>query len=497
MNKKLSLRILINIVLVGLIVITTIQCNQPQAAKEGPYFGNGFRNGWADQNSISIWTRLTSIPDLNQSGIHFKEITRKQHNSLRKLSDKETLHASQIPEGYTLDQMDASCPGTIGEVKLIYYPADGTGKKVETEWKSVDASKNFTKQWKLTGLDPNTIYSTQIFARRDDKAGKSDTIQGVFKTAPLKTSSEPINFTVVTGHDYNRRDDEKNGHKIYDNMSKDDLDFYVHTGDIEYYDKPNPWAFTEELMRYKWDRLFALPFQRKFYANTTSYFIKDDHDVLSNDSNPGMTYGTVSFERGLEIFDEEQFPSNPNTYKTIRWGKDLQIWIVEGRRYRSKNKDPDGPEKTIWGEKQKQWLFKTIEESDATYKVIISATPILGPDRGNKNDNHANIGFQHEGDEIREFVNQFDNVFLCVGDRHWQYVSHYEDTNLWEFSCGPGSDQHAGGWSQDQLMPEHKFLRVKGGYLFGSVFQENGEPKIKFEHRDVDGNLMNVEVFPK
>ena len=68
---------------------------------------------------------------------------------------------------------------------------------------------------------------------------------------------------------------------------------------------------------------------------------------------------------------------------------------------------------------------------------------------------------------------------------------------MWEFSCGPGSDQHAGGWSQGQLMPEHKFLRVKGGYLFGSVYQENGEAKIKFEHRDVDGNIMNIEVFPK
>ena len=25
----------------------------------GPYFGNGIKNGWADQNSIVIWTRLT------------------------------------------------------------------------------------------------------------------------------------------------------------------------------------------------------------------------------------------------------------------------------------------------------------------------------------------------------------------------------------------------------------------------------------------------------
>jgi alkaline phosphatase D len=483
-------------ILIAIVTSAFMGCSQEKNT-EGPYFGNGFRNGWADQNSITIWTRLTSIPDLNESGIHFKELTKTQIASLARSTDKKSIHSSQIPKGHTIDQMDASCPGVAGEVKLTYYPQNNLSKKTETKWNSVDPSKNFTKQWKLTGLIPNTSYAVEILARTNDKASVSDTIQGVFKTAPSKTNLDAINFSIVTGHDYNRRDNIENGHQIYNTMLKDDLDFYAHTGDIEYYDKPNPWAMTEELMRYKWDRLFALPFQRKFYTNTTSYFIKDDHDVLRNDSNPGMTYGTVSFERGLEIFDDEQFPSNESTYKTVRWGKNLQIWMVEGRKFRSKNKSVDGPDKTIWGNEQKQWLYKTLEESDATYKVIISATPILGPDRGKKNDNHANIGFQHEGDEIRDFFNKFDNLFLCVGDRHWQYISHTDDTNLWEFSCGPGSDQHASGWKQSDLRPEHKFLRVKGGYLFGSVYEENGAAKIKFEHRDVDGNVVNTEVFPK
>jgi len=158
-------------------------------------------------------------------------------------------------------------------------------------------------------------------------------------------------------------------------------DFYVHTGDIEYYDKPEPYALTEELMRFKWDRIFALPLQRNFWNNTTSYFMKDDHDVLTNDAFPGMTYGTVSWERGLEIFDKEQLPSVDTTYKTIRWGKDLQIWITDGRNFRSKNSDPDGADKTIFGKEQKEWLFRTLRESDATFKVIMLANPILGPDR--------------------------------------------------------------------------------------------------------------------
>ena len=225
--------------------------------------------------------------------------------------------------------------------------------------------------------------------------------------------------------------------------------------------------------------------------------MKDDHDVLDNDAFQGKTYGTVSWARGLEIFDEIQNPSTDTTYKTIRWGKDLQIWITEGRRYRSKNTDPDGPEKTIFGTEQKDWLFKTLQESDATFKVIINANPIIGPDRDNKKDNYSNSNFKTEGDEIREFLNQFENVFLCNGDRHWQYVSHPEGTNLWEFSCGAGADMHAGGWPQEDVRPEHRFLRVKGGFLQGEVSRKNGVPTITFQHFDVEGNIVHKESFTR
>lgn len=432
---------------------------------------------------------------MNVNGKAFTILSKEEQRGLAKVTDKEVLHGSQIPDSLNLADMEGACPGADGEVKLTYYAENDSEVKVQTEWVKVEAGKNYTNQWKLSDLEADTRYIVDIYSRKGEGYSVSDTVSGMFVTAPDENTIRDIRFSVVTGHDYNRRD-SPSGHKIYDAMVKENLDFYVHTGDIEYYDKPNPWAYTEELMRFKWDRLFALPFQRNFYRKTTSYFIKDDHDVLRNDAYQGMTYGTVSFDRGLEIFDEEQFPSTDTTYKTIRWGKDLQIWILEGRRYRSKNTDEDGSEKTILGEAQKQWLFRTINESDATAKVIVSATPILGPDRAKgKNDNHSNKAFQTEGDELRNFINQHENVFITCGDRHWQYVTNFEGTNLWEFSCGPGSNQHAGGWSQEDYFPQHRFLRVKGGYLLGSVYHENDSVKLKFEHCDVDGNVVNEKVF--
>lgn len=467
---------------------------QTQKETEGPYFGNGFHNGWADQNSIVIWTRLTKNREGNSRGETFLVPSAEEHRKLNNEANPDSIYKSQIPEGLTLNQMIGACPGAAGEVKLTYFPLSESEKKTQTDWVSVDENKNFTTQWKLENLIPDTKYVVEIEARQDAKSKVSDKVEGSFRTPPPAETEGEIEFCIVTCHDYWRKD-TTDGHKIYGAMMKMFPDFYVHTGDVEYYDKPEPYALTEELMRFKWDRLFALPLQRNFWENTTSYFMKDDHDILSDDAFPGMTYGTVSWERGLEIFDKEQFPSADTTYKTIRWGKDLQIWITEGRTFRTKNTVDDGPEKTIFGKEQKEWLFKTLKESDATFKVIINANPILGPDRVKKNDNYSNSGFKYEGDELREFLNQFDNVFLCNGDRHWQYVTHFEGTNLWEFSCGAGSDIHAGGWPQEDVRPEHRFLRVKGGFLRGEVSRKNGYPTLTFQHYDVDGNMVHEEKF--
>ena len=434
----------------ALLVAMVIGSCTKQHKTDGPYFGNGFHNGWADQTSIVLWTRLTKNPEGKRDGEAFMIPTPEEHERLNKNAVEEAIYDAQIPAGLQLSDMDGACPGAPGEVKLTYFPENDADQQIETEWVRVDEDKNFTTQWRLENLSPDTHYFVKIEARAGAATAISDEIEGRFITPPAADQEKDINFCIVTCHDYMRRDSTA-GHKIYKAMSKLAPDFYVHTGDIEYYDNAEPFAMTEALMRFKWDRLFALPLQREFWTQTTSYFMKDDHDALYNDAWPGMTYGTVSWERGLEIFDREQFPSNELPYKTVRWGKDLQIWITEGRNYRSVNTDPDGPGKSIWGKEQKEWLFRTMEESDATFKILISPDPILGPDRENKHDNYSNSNWKYEGDEIREFINQHDNIFICNGDRHWQYVSHIKDTNLWEFSCGAGSDIHAGGWSQDDL----------------------------------------------
>jgi len=454
----------------------TIRSKSDAIEKNNVYMANGIKTGEVRQHSAIVWTRLTKHKERNINGIAF------------------TKDAEAVPEGHILDDMEGSVPGKSGKVRVTYWQEGSRDQAESTSWKPVDSQADFTRQFQLSGLRAGATYKLKVEGRGNEGTEPSCTINGSFKTAPDSSVPAPVLFTVVTCQEYPRRDDPQNGHKIYDVMRKLGPDFLVHTGDIEYYDRPFPYAKNQELARFKWNRIYSMPFQRAFHKVTTSYFIKDDHDTLKDDCWPGQTYGDLTWAQGLAIFREE-VPMGEKTYRTIRWGRDLQIWIVEGRDFRSPNKMPDGPEKTIWGKEQKQWFFDTVRKSDATYRILISPTPLVGPDRANKNDSYANKGFTYEGNEIREFIGSQKNMCVINGDRHWQYVSVDPKTGVREYGCGPSSDIHAGGYSLSMRTPMHRYLRIKGGFLAVKVERVNGEPTITFRHYGPDGKIYNEDKW--
>jgi alkaline phosphatase D len=441
----------------------------------GPvYMATGLKVTEVGPTSAAVWTRLTKNPDRNRAGVHFG-----------KKDDK-------LPPGKAVADMVDSAVGVAGQVR-ISYRAKVADDSTTLEWKPVISSADFTRHFQLKNLRPGSEYVVKTEGRPGNSGAATVMLHGQFRTPPAKASTGEVSFTVVTGQDYVRRDDPVNGHKIYAQMLKKKPHFFVHTGDVVYYDKALPWAKSEELAHYKWQSTYSLPFQREFHKNVASYFMRDDHDITKNDSWPGINYGDLTWEAGLRIFREQTgLPELP--YRTIRWGKDLQIWLPAGRQFRSANTDPDGPGKSIWGKEQKQWFFNSVKKSDATFRIVVNSTPIVGPDRGNKKDNHANVGFTHEGDDIRQFVSTQKNMYLVCGDRHWQYVSVDPKTGVTEYSCGPTSDRHAGGWKQSNVSPMHKYLNVKGGFLRVVVKRVKGKPQVAFQHHSVDGKIYNEDI---
>lgn len=377
-----------------------------------------------------------------------------------------------------------------GELQVSWWAA-GSEDTRTSPWVQVDARADGIHQFELDGLTAGTAYDLEARSRAGEGAPIA-TLRGSFRTAPAANDDQETSFVVVTGQNYDRRDDEVNGHRIYSSMLALEPDFFVHTGDVVYYDKGDLRGRDVASARMKWTRMYSLPFQRRFHREVACYFLKDDHDTLKDDCWPGQTHGELTFAQGVAVF-HEQVPSGDAPYRHVRWGEHLEVWFLEGREFRSSNRDPDGPQKTILGAEQRDWLTRTLDQSTATFRVVISATPIVGPDRSSKKDNHSNAAFAHEGRWLRALLAARPGVIVVCGDRHWKYTSVDPETGVWEFSCGPTTDAHAGGFSEDKRTEAHRYLAVRGGFLSVTV---DAEPRLTLRHHDTHGAVLNEESFP-
>ena len=146
-------------------------------------------------------------------------------------------------------------------------------------------------------------------------------------------------------------------------------------------------------------------------------------------------------------------------------------------------------------------MMKTLAESDATFKLLVSPTPMIGPDDKRKFDNHTNFnGFRHERNEFFKWLGESGvgkNFYLVCGDRHWQYHS-IHPTGVEEFSCGALVDPNSrlgrtpgdpASTDPDGIIKQVYAQKERsGGFLqIESDRNEAGEPTLTFRFRDEHG----------
>ncbi|MCA9269350.1 MAG: DUF1080 domain-containing protein, partial [Planctomycetales bacterium] len=289
--------------------------------------------------------------------------------------------------------VDRDVPGRPGVVEFSLTPAaDGQAKKPRVLLVAAEEQHDFIARAAFDGLEPGVAYrcTTRIGA---DKQSLQDGPTATFKTLPGKDKSAAARFVVVTGMNYAKfhGDDriDRELHKVNNNtelpapysgpdkhlgypalatIAKLRPDFFVGTGDNVYYDTPTkPRAETIPQMRQKWHEQFVQPRYKDLFAVVPTYWEIDDHDYRVDDcDNTGDYSPSPADGRRMML---EQLPLAPRadekakTYRTHRVSRDLQIWLVEGRMYRSPNSMADGPKKTIWGAEQNAWLRRTLADS--------------------------------------------------------------------------------------------------------------------------------------
>jgi alkaline phosphatase D len=335
------------------------------------------------------------------------------------------------------------------------------GRHDRTDRLRFRAADDYTAQVLLTGLRPDTDYRYRIGSTR-----------GSFETAPEAGDAEEVRLAFggdIAGQNVCR--DAREGFPIMDTIRTFRPDVLVGLGDMIYADNacdpvgrygnaqiPGGFGPATDLPGFwaHWRYNRADGASQRLLARTGYVGVWDDHEVVNDfgplsdtRSTPPYTPGVHLLPIGLEAFiDYTPIAIAPNTpkrlYRSLRWGKHLELFVLDTRQYRDANSTSDSPErpKTMLGREQLTWLKDSLSASDATWKVIVSSVPMSiptgFPPTGGR-DGWANFdqttGFEQELLDILRFmeVEGIRNTMWITTDVHFAEAFRYRP-----FSSNPG-----------------------------------------------------------
>lgn len=376
--------------------------------------------------------------------------------------------------------------------------------------------RDFTGKVALTGLKPATRYYYRV--KQVQGTAQSAPVAGTFVTAPEANSSSEVKFVWsadLGGQGMCRRPE----YFIFNALAEAQPDFFLFLGDTAYNDErcPSPpnapgsdfVANTLEEYRAKQKYQFADKPYQKARAATSLYVIWDDHEVINNFS--GTTVDPKRLAIGRQVL-LEYFPITVNSqapnrlYRSFRWGKHAEIFILDTRQYRSDNKLPDGPDKTMLGKEQLAWLKENLKNSDATWKFIASTVKLSFPsDCPEACDSWANgaspTGFERELLEISEFIiqNKIRGVVWLTGDEHVVDVVQYDPNrdrviDFYEFTSGPLSALTSYMGPLDETLNPTRLYGNNEYWNFGQItISDTG--RLVLEYVDVSGEVRFRQEF--
>lgn len=347
---------------------------------------------------------------------------------------------------------------TMSKMATIRSPAPRTPVFVTNPY------TDFTRAIGLDGLMPATRYRYHVWVGKEQGDALTLATRGEFTTLPAAASSAPVTFAWsgdLGGQHQCRRGAA--GYPIFDVMRAQKPDFFLFLGDTIYSDDvcpspPNePGAdFTARTLpeyraRQRYQR--GAEALQRFLETVPVYVIWDDHEVKNNFAGPvepQMRAGRQALREYWPIAS----PANDldRLYRSVRYGADLEMFILDTRQYRSRNADPDGPEKTMLGEAQLQWLRDGLAHSTATWKVIATSVPLSIPKGGGAsapgNDGWDGgldgTGFERERQVIVDLIlgQKLKNVVFLGGDVHYVQANAYDPNgdghvDFHEFIVGP------------------------------------------------------------
>jgi alkaline phosphatase D len=359
------------------------------------------------------------------------------------------------------------------------------GRKVKAKQEN-----DLTVQLRVGGLKPDAGYDYRFCTKR---GGHSAT--GHFVTAPKKGARQTIRFALAGDQDARPvpggSEPYWNDFQVWDRIRHEDNDFNVLMGDTIYSDTEVPGYTLQDValtVKQKWGayrtNLDMKPWW-KARGSAAYYAHWDDHEFVNDFSreenefpysNDGVFQGVNKingnklYKRGVRAFRDYNpagYNKKTGLYRHERWGRNLEVFFLDERSFRSSSADYNGdcdnpagsgnpdlaptapqsvrnvfaaiapplanpvppaclnaindPNRTMLGSKQLRKFKDDIKSSKATFKVIFNEVPIqqfyaLPYDRWE--------GYAAERKDLLRFLkNKVDNSVFLATDVHANLVN--------------------------------------------------------------------------
>jgi len=378
--------------------------------------------------------------------------------------------------------------GSLSPVTITYARAGGSEERQAPV--ALSSAADRTGKAALSDLESGRRY------RYRASQGEAS-VEGEFVTAPAPDSEAPVTF--AWSGDLGSRGRCRrvaDGYPIFREMARVPVDFFLFIGDTIYSDHvcdgpefvPGSGFVAKTLPQYhakhRYNRSDAGV--QDFFRRTAVFAIWDDHEVVndfSGSAEPRMTRGRQAFIDYFPIVPPGEDPGR--LYRRFRWGKLLEVFILDTRQYRSSNSHVDGPGKTMLGRAQRRWLVEGVSGSTALWKIVVTSVSLSVPTGRGARDSWSNAnvwgfpdesgtGFAVERDAIlRDLRGRGvkNLVFLAADVHHAELIRHHPSTewSFHEFIAGPLSASLGRPRPLDQALGPRSLFAFGGADNFGVI----------------------------
>jgi len=283
------------------------------------------------------------------------------------------------------------------------------------------------------------------------------------------------------------------GFEIFDAIAARRPDFMVWLGDNLYFQYPD--FLDPEALAARHRRQRAFPPLAKLLTATSHLATWDDHDYGPNDGDASYTLKgeTLSLFRRYWANPSFGLPDVPGVFGYARLG-DVDLFLLDDRYYRSAGRLPDGPDKTMLGSRQLEWLKSALARSNAPIKLVANGSQMLN--RANRFE-----GWHQFATERRAFLDflvaaRIDGVIFLTGDRHFGEllrVARPDAPPLYELTSSPltsspFTNPDAAERDNPDLVPGTLVTRRQFGMI--RVSGPGNDRRIRFSSHDAAGNEL-------